>query len=261
MNTYRALRVVSSERRGSSRPIVVETEAGRYFTKLRGAAQSPAALVAEIIVAELAEALGLLVPDRSLIAIDDTMTCEDRDAELTDLLRASHGSSLGFRVIEGAKDLRAEHADRVSAETASKVVWLDGLVMNPDRTARNPNILLSRDEVWLIDHGATLRFQHKWSSVTEASPRRDDGPGVNHVLYSRATQVAAWDARLAASLDREVIRAAVAAVPDCFLSPLLTPPATPSLLARRREAYVAFLWKRLKPPRPFVTLAASSIRG
>jgi len=24
------------------------------------------------------------------------------------------------------------------------------------------------------------------------------------------------------------------------------------LVARRREAYVAFLWKRLKPPRPFV---------
>ncbi len=261
MNTYRALRVVSSERRGSSRPIVVETEAGQYFTKVRGAAQGPGTLVAEIIVAALADALGLRVPSRSLIAIDDTMTCEDRDAELADLLRASYGLNLGFRAIDGATEFRAQHVDRVSPETASTVVWLDGLVMNPDRTARNPNMLLSRDDVWLIDHGATLRFQHKWSAVTEASPRRDEGPQASHILYSRATQVAAMDAHLAACLDRDVIRAAVGSVPDDFLKPLVAPPATSVALRRRRQAYLAFLWKRLKPPRPFGTLTAATRSG
>lgn len=252
MDMHRAIRVVSSERRGSSRPVVIETGAGRFFTKLRGAAQGPSVLVAELIVAALAEALGLLVPSRALILLDDTLVCEDRDAELADLLRASRGRNLGFRVLEQATEFRADHLDRISPDLASKVVWLDGLVMNPDRTSRNPNLLVRGKGLWLIDHGATLGFQHNWAAVTEQSPRRGIGRGASHVLASRATRLTEWDHPLAARLEREVIRAAVQTVPDDFLEPLLGSGVTPVALTRRREAYVAFLWKRLKPPRPFV---------
>jgi hypothetical protein len=252
MDMHRALRVASGERRGSSRPVVIETEAGRFFTKLRGAAQGPAVLVAEMIVAALAEVLGLLVPPRALILLDEALVCEDRDAELADLLRTSRGWNLGFRVLEAATEFRADHLDGISPDLASKVVWLDGLVMNPDRTSRNPNLLVSGQDLWLIDHGATLGFQHNWAAVTELSPRRSVGREAGHVLASRATRLVEWDGSLAARLAREVIRAAVQTVPDDFLEPLLGSRATPIALARRREAYVAFLWKRLKPPRPFV---------
>ena len=230
MDMHRALRVASGERRGSSRPVVIETEAGRFFTKLRGVAQGPAVLVAEMIVAALAQVLGLLVPPRA----------------------ASRGWNLGFRVLEAATEFRADHLDGISRDVASKVVWLDGLVMNPDRTSRNPNLLVSGRDLWLIDHGATLGFQHNWAAVTELSPRRSVGREAGHVLASRATRLIEWDGPLAARLEREVIRAAVQTVPDDFLEPLLGSRATPVALTRRREAYVAFLWKRLKPPRPFV---------
>jgi hypothetical protein len=252
MDMHRAIRVVSADRRGSSRPVVIETEAGRFFTKLRGAAQGPSVLVAELIVAALADALDLLVPARALIRLDDQLVCDDLDFEVTALLRASRGWNLGFRVLEPATEFRADHLERISPDVASKVVWLDGLVMNPDRTSRNPNLLVSGKDLWLIDHGATLAFQHNWAAVTELSPRRSAGREAGHVLASRATRLAEWDGPLAARLAREVIRAAVQTVPDDFLEPLLGPRATPTALARRREAYVAFLWKRLKPPRPFV---------
>ena len=252
MDMHRAIRVVSAERRGSSRPVVTETGAGRFFTKLRGAAQGPSVLVAELIVAALAEALGLLVPPRALILLDDTLACEDRDAELVDLLRASRGWNLGFRVLDPATELRADHLESISPDVASKIVWLDGLVMNPDRTSRNPNLLVCGKDLWLIDHGATLGFQHNWAAVTEQSARRSVGRGAGHVLASRATRLTEWDGPLAACLEREVIRHAVQSVPDDFLEPLLGVRATPTALTRRREAYVAFLWKRLKPPRPFV---------
>jgi hypothetical protein len=49
-----------------------------------------------------------------------------------------------------------------------------------------------------------------------------------------------------------VLRAALAQVPDDFLLPLLGGAANASAMRRRREACVAFLWKRPKPPRPFV---------
>jgi hypothetical protein len=257
MQTFRAKRVLSRERRGSSCPVVIETDQGsRLFTKLRGAAQGTSALVAEIIVAALAEAIGLRVPARSLVLIDDQMTSEDHNDELADLLVRSQGYNLGFQLLEGAQDFRPAHLDRISSDAASRIVWLDGLVMNPDRTAKNPNLMMLRNEPWLIDHGATLGFQHNWASVTEDSPRRLTSSLRTNVLLERATELAELDEVLAQELSREVLRAAVGEVPDDFLEPLLSRAATCEALARRREAYVAFLWKRLKPPRPFVQAAS-----
>ena len=45
-------------------------------------------------------------------------------------------------------------------ELAADIVWLDALATNVDRTARNPNLLLWHERLWLIDHGAALYLQH-----------------------------------------------------------------------------------------------------
>lgn len=253
MDTLRATRVLSRDRRGDSSPVIVETDRGaRIFTKLRGAAQGTSSLVAEIIVARLAEALRIRVPRRYLVLIDAETPSDDRNDELADLLNASRGYNLGFEILEGARQPTAERLARIDAQTASTIVWLDGLVMNPDRTARNPNILMRKDEPWLIDHGAALGFQHNWASVTEDSPRRVTAWREPHVLQEQATEIAELDELLAETLDRETIRAAIEEVPDDFIRPLLASNATSREVSRRREAYLAFLWKRLKPPRPFV---------
>jgi len=248
MRTLRGLRVASSHRRGSSRPIVVETAEGPFLTKLRGAAQGTAPLVAEIVVAQLADALGLNVPRRALVALDDDLECADRDSELTRLLAASRGLNLGFRLLEDARAIRSDDLERASDALACAVLWLDALVMNRDRTSRNPNMLVSARRVWLVDHGAALPFQYDWRRVTEDSPRAGY-PLAGHLFGSRAERLREWDARLASRLSRAVVEAAVAEVPDSFLEPLLSRGVS---LERRRRAYQAFLWKRLKPPRPFL---------
>jgi hypothetical protein len=250
MQVHHVRRVLATKPRGSSWPLLVDTDAGRSFAKLRGAGQGMAALVAEVVVAGLAEALGLRVPRRSLIVVDSATECEDRDPELLDLVAASHGANLGFEVLTGARDLRPEDVGAVSNDEASIVVWLDWLVMNPDRTLRNPNLLLVGDRLWLIDHGAALPFHHNWRAVAEDSPTRATFAFSSHVLCGRATELAGWDRVLTPKLDRDAIRAAVDAVPDEFLAPLLPPAAPSTAFTRRREAYGAFLWKRLKAPRP-----------
>lgn len=247
---HSALRILKTERLGSSRPVLVETERGLYFTKLRGAAQGLAALVAEIIVAEIAERLDLKVPQRVLIDLRAETISEDKDAELADLLRASYGLNLGFEYMPRAANFRVEQIARISPDLASQILWLDALVMNPDRTPRNPNLMLRNDELWLIDHGACLGFHYRWRAVKEDSPRRSFALEP-HLLHQRATRLAHWDERLSARLSRNVLRDALALVPDDFLQPLLSH-AEASHLQRRREAYIAFLWKRLKPPRPFL---------
>ncbi len=247
-------RLVPSPRKGSSWPVLVETDAGRFIVKLAGTGHGHAALVAEVIVAELAERLGLQVPARVLVPVEPSLVDPRSDPELQDLLGRSLGLGLGFAWLEGARDLEPGDLDHVSPDEAAAVMWLDGLVGNPDRTWRSPNLMIRRGRLYLVDHGACLPFHHDWRRVREDTPRLP-GPGpALHALAARGLpRLAHGDRDLAARLGREELRAAVATVPDDFLRPLLPAPGDSALLARRREAYVAFLWKRLRHPRPFVS--------
>jgi hypothetical protein len=241
-------RVLARVRSGSSSPVVVETPGGRFITKLRGAAQGPSALVAEVVVAELGERLGLPVPERVVIELGAEPETDDRNDELADLLAASMGENLGLRWLEQASVLGAHDAQRVDDEFAVRVLWLDALVMNPDRTPHNPNVLLANGQPWLIDHGAALTFQYDWARVSEDSPRAPVDHE-QHLFGARSRLLASFDDALARTLSREVLVEALARVPDSFLAgrPREWSPA------RARAAYVAFLWKRLRAPRPFVT--------
>jgi len=249
LDTVLARRVLQRDLGGSSSPVRVDADGGPWQVKLRGAAQGTAALVAEVVVAGLAEALGLPVPERRVVVFPPGLPSDDRNDELADLLRASEGENLGFRLLPGARPLRPDDIAGVPLEFATRVRWLDWLVSNMDRGPANPNILVDGGHLWLIDHGASLPFQHDWRSVTEDSPRRSP-PAPPHVFDGLALDLAARDAELTGALDRETLARAVACVPDSFLAPLVTG-STPEAVERRRAAYAAFLWKRLRGPRPF----------
>ncbi|MEO6028182.1 MAG: HipA family kinase [Candidatus Binatia bacterium] len=242
--------MLGRDRRGGSSPVVVATSDGPHLLKLRGAAQGTASLVAEVVVGALADDLGLAVPARRVVTLTATTPTDDRNDELADLLAASHGENLGFRYLPHARHFVADDLARVTADFAAHVRWLDWLVRNPDRTPQNPNILLDETGFWLIDHGAALPFQHDWSAVTEATPLRAEATRP-HVFDGVADRLAEWDPLLSAELTRERLATAVDAVPPSFLEPLLSVPATADALARRRAAYVAMLWKRLRGARPF----------
>ena len=251
MRVVDARLVRSADKRGSSWPVLVETDDGLLFTKLRGAAQGTGALVAEVIVAELAESLGLLVPERTLVRFDERIESLDPNDELADLLRASEGINLGFAYLEGAQNFAPEtDVGRVRQDDAAAILWLDGLTMNPDRTARNPNLLWWQDGLWLIDHGAALSFQYALPQYDDAAARRPYGLREPHLLHSRVIDLEPWDHLLTERLTLKAIERAVDAVPDEFLTPLL---ASREALGDRRSAYVAYLAHRLEAPRPFLT--------
>lgn len=247
-------RIRSRDRRGSSSPVVVDTSAGRYLVKLRGAAQGTGTLVAEVIVGALADRLGLPVPPRRVIQLLPDHPTDDRNDELADLLAASIGANLGFAYLDDARTLVPGEVGRLDPDFAAQVRWLDWLVQNPDRGPANPNILVQGRGFWLIDHGAALGFQHDWSAVTEQSPHRPEAP-LPHLLDGYALRIGHWDPLLTALLPRETITAAVDEVPDAFLRPLLPAGAGAEPLRRRRAAYAAFLWKRLQGPRPLAVAA------
>src|SRR5205085_1893313 len=139
----------------------------------------------------------------------------------------------------------------VDPETAAALVWLDALVTNPDRTARNPNLLVHDRKVWLIDHGAALYAQHNWATVDEARTRTPFPLIRDHVLLRCAEGLEAADERLAGLLTEERLAGILAAVPDAWLTdPVIAGEFDSADAARAR--YLEYLRTRLAAPRPFL---------
>jgi hypothetical protein len=231
-------------------PAIIEADdCGTYVLKFRGAAQGPKALVAEAICAELARACGLPIPEPVLVEVDPVLGRSEPDPELQAPLKASGGLNFGLDFLPGAIAFDPALGG-VSAELASRIVWFDALVANVDRTARNTNLLIWHKEIYLIDHGAALFYQHDWAAfVTRAGSRfaqiRD------HVLLPQASELRAADAALAPRLDRERVRAAVETVPAAWLE-------SDGAADAARATYCDFLWQRLEGPRAFVEEAVDA---
>jgi hypothetical protein len=246
MHTLRAQRILSTFR-GSSWPVLVDTGEQKVVVKLRGTAEGLRPLVAELVVGALAEALGLLTPERYLVELAPSLPSDDPHEELRDLLERSHGLNLGLRFLEGFRNVTPADAGRIKPELAAQIVWLDAFVQNPDRTAKNPNLMIKAGQIWLIDHGAALDFHHDWRSVTEQAPRAAGQFVAEHLLQVSEPALLAADQALAPKISREILEQALAQVPDDFLAALGS-----DAPARQRAAYVAYLKKRLQAPRPFV---------
>ncbi|HEU4640870.1 MAG TPA: HipA family kinase [Gemmatimonadaceae bacterium] len=254
--TFTATRYLQPLREGGSLPAVVDTDGGGLFvTKFRGAGQGAKALVAELIAGLIARELALPTPELALIEVPPPFGRGEPDPEIQDLLRASHGLNVGARYLDGAFNFDpAAAGECVSPELAADVVWFDALLTNPDRTHRNPNLLIWRREPWLIDHGATLYAHHDWSAVDEARARTPFPLIAQHVLLARAGDIERADARLAPRLGEAVLREVLARVPDALLAHAggATSPAA------ARERYIEYLGTRLRAPRAFVAEAAAA---
>ena len=251
LRTVAVTRYVTPLREGGSLPALVEADDGfLYVLKFRGAGQGLKALIAELIVGELARALGLRVPELVFGQLDEAFGRTEPDEEIQDLLRFSTGLNLGLHYLAGASTFDPL-VNEVAPALASLIVWLDCLTLNVDRTARNTNLLMWHRELWLIDHGAALYVHHTgpdWS----LRPQRAFPAVKDHVLLPQATALPAADAAARALLTPDVIRAVVALVPAEWL---LADPASDQPEATRRAAYVDFLSSRLAHSATFVAEA------
>jgi hypothetical protein len=250
--TFDAVRYVAPLREGGSLPAIVDTDPlGRFVVKFRGAGQGSKALIAEALCAGIAEALGLPVPSPAIVTLADGFGLKEPDPEIQDLLRGSVGLNFGLTYLPGALGFDvAVDLDSVDPELAAAIVWFDAFVTNPDRTVRNPNLLVWEKQLWLIDHGAALYFHHRWAGWEQKASA--EFPQIrDHILLSRAGNLAFADQRLTASLPEIVIRRIVSDVPEDWIVRELPFPEVSS----QRDAYAEFLLARLREPRAWVAKA------
>jgi hypothetical protein len=240
-------------REGGSLPAIVEADDEfLYVLKFRGAGQGVKALIAELIAGEIARALGLQVPEIVFAHLDPAMSRTEPDEEIQDLLKASGGLNLGVHYLSGAITFDAI-VNTVDATLASQIVWLDCLVTNVDRTARNTNMLMWHKELWLIDHGAALYFHHSGENWQEQS-LRPFAQVKDHVLLPQASELDKADAESRAVLTPQRIQSIVSLVPGEWL----IDESSSRTAEEGRQMYTQFLNTRIASSEVFVKEAQNA---
>jgi hypothetical protein len=248
MKPVTVTRYLTPLREGGSLPAVVEADDGNlYVLKFKGAGQGSKALVAEWIVGKIAQALGLLVPELVTAKLDPVLGRNEPDPEIRDLINASAGLNLGLAYLAGAIAFDPIAPPHVDAQLASQIVWLDAFVLNVDRTAKNPNMLVWKNQLWLIDHGASLYFHHNWPDAA-ARVRSPFAQIKTHVLLPAASQLESVDADFRSRLTEKSIEPALSAIPDEWLAPEPTLGSAPKI----RAGYQSWLAERLQLSSVFI---------
>ena len=231
-------------------PGLAEADDGfRYAVKMRGAGHREKSLVAEFVGGMVAKALKFKVPELVFLHLSPLFGITEPDYEVQELLRKSEGLNLGLHFLDRAMTFDPA-VNPVDALTASKLVWLDAFLTNVDRTRLNPNLMMWRGEMWLIDHGASLYFHHSGKDPEEAA--RDPFPYIkSHIMLPYASRIEEADRLMRQAITPRTLNKIVDLIPDEWLvdeSGERTPQEV-------REDYRIFLTRRLADTKPFVDQA------
>jgi hypothetical protein len=191
------------------------------------------------------------VPDAVLVELAPSFGRLEVDYEIGHLLRTSEGTNYGIDFLPGSITWDPLVPPAPEPAFAADVVWFDAFVTNPDRTARNVNMLEWHGRTWLIDHGASLYFHHDWGEVASRATRPFEHIR-DHVLLPFAGDAAAADKRARARLSPTAFEEVLAAVPDTWLG--LGYDDEPASVVRER--YVEYLAMRIEASATFVEEAA-----
>lgn len=233
-------RYILPMREGGSLPLLGEASDGfRYVIKMRGAGHGKKALISELVGGLVAKSFKFKTPELVLLNLDSVFGITEPDEEVQELLRKSEGLNLGMHFLDGAATFDPT-VNRVDELLASKLVWLDAFLTNVDRTRLNPNMMIWHNELWLIDHGASLYFHHSWKDPATAA--LDPFPYISrHALLPFASRLEEADALMRQAITPRTLNHIVDLIPEEWLQEEDTD-ITPE---QRREGYRLFLTKRL----------------
>jgi hypothetical protein len=247
LRTVNVIRYITPLREGGSLPALAEADDGfKYVVKFRGSGHGTKMLVSELIGGAIAQTLGFRIPEMVFINLDEAFGRTEGDEEIQDLLQASRGLNLGLHFLSGALtfDLVVTQVDE---KTASQIVWMDALLTNVDRTAKNTNMLMWHKELWLIDHGASLYFHHSWVNWEKYAL----SPFIqikDHVLLLYASELNSVDMEFKEILTPDKIEEIVNLLPDDWLHW----GGTEETPADIRQVYINFLNERIKHSEIFI---------
>lgn len=237
-------------REGGSLPGLAEADDGfKYAVKFKGAGHGSKGVISEFIGGMVAKALKFKVPEHVLLYLSPLFGITEPDVEVQELLRKSEGINLGLHFLDRAVTYEPT-VTTTDPLFASKLVWLDAYLTNVDRTRLNPNMMLWNNEVWLIDHGASLYFHHSGKDPEEAA--RDPFPYIkNHIMLPYAYRLEEADKLMRQSITPRTLKKIVSLLPAEWL----TEEGSALTADETRDMYYTFLKTRLADTSRFVNQA------
>jgi hypothetical protein len=136
------------------------------------------ASAAELVCSLLGHALGLRPPEPYLVTLpegfESLVGCETTKAKI----QQTEGPYFGCKYLPGASIVSPERSISESKlSEAAQIFTFDGLIQNPDRKVRKPNLLESDEGYHLIDHDQALG-DFRFPSISEAiAPWEDRAKG------------------------------------------------------------------------------------
>ncbi|MFW5812951.1 MAG: HipA family kinase [Fibrobacterota bacterium] len=157
----KAVKLLREFRNGSSLPVLIQTEAeDLYVVKWFETGEGPVECLSDWICLNLAEALGIPVPDFSLIEVPSDLSEQVTDSELRELIFRNQGLNLGLKYLENAEEYSTGKHCEISPELKNRIFLFDLLLLNIDRTDRNPNMLCSANQIYCIDFSASAEIRN-----------------------------------------------------------------------------------------------------
>jgi hypothetical protein len=150
---------------GRNRPLLLgcENSLGDKFevvVKFRGREMTEKAQIGELIAAQLADDLGLEIPQAAVVQVAVGFEAAITDRPLADLVKGSPGPNFGsihvgpgFTTWPPGRNPHGAQRDQ-----AADIFAFDTLVQNPDRRAGTPNLWLRSDRIGVFDHELAFSF-------------------------------------------------------------------------------------------------------
>lgn len=250
LRNQKLTRYITPLREGGSLPAVAEADDGfRYAVKFKGGGHGSKSLISELIGGLVAKAFKFKVPELVFLDLDPLFGITEPDEEIQELLRKSEGLNLGLHFLDRSMTFDPAVND-MDPLTASKLVWLDSFLTNVDRTRLNPNMMIWNNELWLIDHGASLYFHHSGKDPETAA--RDPFPYIkSHVMLPQADRLDEANKLMRQAITPRTLSKIVDLLPDEWLKEEGND-KTPDQI---REGYKTFLTTRLKESAIFTSHA------
>jgi len=141
---------------GGSFPVEAELTDGRSCVlKLRGTGNGERSLISEFIVNQMASGCQWAVPEVFPVELPAGFPWEFGTDEFDDLVQKSEGLNLGLQNLGSVTPLALEEAKSLPTNFLKRMVTLDALFANYDRTEMSLNLVRDgKGKVWMLDHGS-----------------------------------------------------------------------------------------------------------
>lgn len=150
---------------GRNQPLLLGCESGEGDTfevvvKFRGKEMSEKTQAAELITSQLADDLGLQIPQAAVVNVPAGFETIIPEKDLVKMVKGSPGLNFGSVHLGAGFTTWPKGRNPVGAQRdqAAEIFAFDTLVQNPDRRAVNPNLWARSDKLGVYDHEQAFSF-------------------------------------------------------------------------------------------------------